>query len=292
VIYPLWLARQSVALDWRTFAFPGWSAGKKAGFVVKKYQLIAKHLFRPFRLGESHTTWAGETIYYDSRFGLSGYQSMLTRPVRLFKIAGITHLDTVVDCGANVGFYSKMITQFAPNARVYAIEPVPTTFECLKRNSQASPNVQVFQSAIADRAGELRMSYNSADSAVSHVSDSGEVAVPAMTLDDFVAAQGIHGIDLLKVDTETYEAHVLRGAKATLAMTRHLHIEITIKDNNNYTIASLMGLLQGDGYDFQLVAFRNYADTGEGPMPIMDCLMVNQVLVGGEVRNLPSGAAR
>ncbi len=216
---------------------------------------------------------------------------MLTRPVTLFKTAGISGFETVVDCGANVGFYTKMITQFAPNARVFAIEPVPTTFECLKRNSAASPNVKVFQTAIADRAGQLKMSYNSADSAVSHVSDSGEVAVPAMTLDDFVAAQGIRGIDLLKVDTETYEAHVLRGAKATLAMTRYLQIEITIKDNHNYTIASLMGLLQGQGYDFQLVAFRNYADTGEGPMPIMDCLMTNQVLVGSKASSLPAGAA-
>jgi hypothetical protein len=28
---------------------------------------------------------------------------------------------------------------------------------------------------------------------------------------------------------------------------------------------------------FQFAAFRNYADVGEGPMPIMDCLMVNRL---------------
>ena len=40
-----------------------------------------------------------------------------------------------------------------------------------------------------------------------------------------------------------------------------------------------MSLLQGDGYDFQLVASRNYADMGEGQMPIMDCLMANRAQV-------------
>lgn len=59
-----------------------------------------------------------------------------------------------------------------------------------------------------------------------------------------------------------------------LARTKHMLIEITIKGKQTYTISSLMGLLQGDGYNFQLVACRNYADTGEGPMPIMDCLML------------------
>jgi hypothetical protein len=64
-----------------------------------------------------------------------------------------------------------------------------------------------------------------------------------------------------------------------LARTKYLLIEITFEGNQNYTISSLMSLLQGDGYDFQLAAFRNYADVGEGPMPIMDCLMVNRALV-------------
>lgn len=40
-----------------------------------------------------------------------------------------------------------------------------------------------------------------------------------------------------------------------------------------------MSLLQGDGYNFQLAACRNYADVGKGPVPIMDCLMVNRPLV-------------
>src|SRR5262249_23136268 len=158
------------------------------------------------------------------------------------------------------GFFSKMIMQLAPQAHVYAIEPVPAIYECLQRNMASSPNVQVFQAAISDRAGRVRMAFDSNDSAISHITEEDGVEVPAMTLDDFASQQGIGDVDLLKIDTETFEAHVLRGARSVLARTKYLLIEITFEGNQNYTISSLMSLLQGDGYDFQLAAFRNYAD--------------------------------
>lgn len=277
---PLWLVQQSFALDRRMLGFTAWPFGKRVRFIMKKYAVLGGLSIRPFRFGKSSTKWAGERIYYDSRFGLAGYQSMLTRPVNLFRVAGVKEFGTVIDCGANVGFFSKMILQLAPQAHIYAIEPVPAIFANLQRNLAASPNVQVFQTAITDHAGQVRMAFDSGDSAISHITDGGEgnVEVPAMTLDSFAAQQGIGPVDLLKIDTESYEAHVLRGAGSVLARTKYLLIEITIEGNQNYTISSLMGLLHGNGYDFQIVAFRNYADVGEGTIPLMDCLMVNRAL--------------
>ena len=227
----LWLVRRSFLLDRRTLSFSAWPVGKRVGFLVKKYQLIGRHLYRPFQLGQSSTTFAGETIYYDSPLGLSGYQSMLTRHVNLLRIAGVRELQTVIDCGANVGFFSKMIIQLAPRARIYAIEPVPAIFDCLKRNMVGSPNVEVFQMAISDRAGHVRMAFDSSAAAVSHVAEDGDVEVRSMTLDEFASEQRIGEVDLLKVDTETFEAHVLRGAVQVLARTKHLLIEITIDGN-------------------------------------------------------------
>lgn len=268
-------------LDRRTLGFTAWPLKTRLGFIAKKYQLLARHMIRPFIFGQSSARWAGETIYYDSKYGFAGYQSMLTRPVNLFRVAGLRDFETVIDCGANVGFFTKMITQLAPHAHVFAIEPVPAIFECLKRNTAKAPNVRVFQMAISDRSGQVQMSFNSSDSAISRIRAGGEVSVNAITLDEFATQQGIGDIDLLKVDTETFEAHVLRGAKTVLARTRHLLIEITVEGNDNYTVSSLFALLTGRGYDFQLVSFRNYADRGDGPMPIMDCLLVNQAFRRG-----------
>jgi FkbM family methyltransferase len=276
-VNPLWLARRSVELDLRTLAFSPWPIGKRVGFVARKYQVLARR--SRFRLGDSSVRFSGETIYYDSPLGLTGYQSMLTRHANLLRVAGIGNFKTVIDCGANVGFFTKMIKQVAPRARVYAIEPVPAIFRCLERNVGGTPGVEVFQLAISDRAGSLRMSFDSGAAATSHIADEGNVEVSAVTLDDFAAAHGITGdVDLLKVDTESFEAHVLRGATNVLGRTKNLLIEITIEGNENYSLSSLMSLLVGPGFDFQLAAFRNYADVAEGKMPIMDCLMVNRVL--------------
>ncbi len=274
-----WLARRSLELDTRTLAFQPWPLRKRLSFVAKKYQLLGRHRVRPFKLGESNVRWAGQTIYYDSPLGLTGYQSMLTRHANLLRIAGVRELGTVIDCGANVGFFSMMITQLSANTHVYAIEPVPAIFECLKRNLAPSPNVEVFQLAMSDSSGPVRMAYDNSASTVSHVARDGNLEVPALTLDDFATQQRIGDVDLLKVDTETFEAHVLRGAANVLARTKHLLIEITIEANENYSISSLMSLLNGPGFDYQLVAFRNYGDVAEGRMPIMDCLMINRALV-------------
>lgn len=275
----VWLLKQSLALDRRLLNFYAWPYGTRVSFILKKYRVIGRHFVRPFNLGESYVQWRGETIYYDSRFGLAGYQRILTSQVNLFQIAGLAGFRTVIDCGANVGYFSKMITQIAPGALVYAIEPVPAIFECLRKNTATSPNVKVFETALSDSVGYLRMAFDPQESAISHVSDSGGVEVVSTTLDQFVASNGIESIDLLKIDTESFEDRVLRGAEATLARTKNLLIEVTMEGNHNYTMSSLMCLLQGDGYDFQLVAFRNLADSGEGRIPVMDCLMVNEAKV-------------
>jgi len=55
-------------------------------------------------------------------------------------------------------------------------------------------------------------------------------------------------------------------------------IEVTIEGNTNYTMSSLCGLLSSSTFDFQLVAFRNFADKGEGEAPILDCFFENIAL--------------
>lgn len=274
---PIWLARRSVQLDLRTLRFSAWPLRKRLAFVAKKYEALGRR--RSFRLGESQIEVDGAPIYYDSPLGLTGYQSMLTRHVNLFRVAGIGGFQTVIDCGANVGFFTMMVKQVAPQAQVYAIEPVPAIFACLERNLGRTAGVQVFQLAISDHEGSLRMEFDPGAAATSHIAEKGNVEVPATTLDAFASARAIGEVDLLKIDTESFEAHVLRGAPQVLARTKNLLIEITLEGNENYSLSSLMSLLVGPGFDFQLVAFRNYGDVAEGRMPIMDCLMSNRAMV-------------
>ena len=270
-----WLIKQSLILDIKFFKVSDWSVFKKINFLILKYFLIFKHFFKNFKLGKDFCWFNKKRIYYNTRFGLAGYQRILSTHQKLIKLAGIDNIRTVIDIGANVGFFSKLCRDLFPKSKIFSFEPIPKTFQCLKNNFKDDINTKVFNLAISDFNDKAKMSFNEQHSAVSQISDKGSVDVNVRKLDDIIKENNIDCIDILKIDTETFEAHVLLGGYESLSKTKYLFIEISMEDNNNYTISSLLKLLSTENYDFQLVGFRNYADKGEGEMPIMDALFKN-----------------
>ncbi len=273
------LAKQSLILDFKFIKISKWNIIKKIVFIIKKYIVICKHFFFKFELGESYIYLFGEKIYYGSPFGLADYQSILTRHQNMFQISGFNGVNTVIDIGANMGFFSKLFRDLFPLSTIYTIEPIPNTFKCLKLNFDRDINTKIFNLAISDHNGISKMSWEKKNSLVSKLNDNGDINVTTQTLDSFVKENNILEIDILKIDTEGFEAHVLKGSKHALSITKYLFIEITIDQNINYSISSIMSLLYSNNYNFQLIAFRNYGDTSEGKMPIMDCLLKNTLLI-------------
>lgn len=269
------LARQSTTLDRRLMTRTDMPLRERAEFLVAKYRLLGRHARRPFALGEDAVTLRGQQIYYDTRFGLAAYQGILTRTQHLLDIGGVRTADVVVDVGANVGFFSMMANRRFAQPEIMAIEPGPLTFRCLERNLRPLPRATALNLAVSDRAGDLLLSVDPQNSAISTVSDHGNTRVMAKTMDDILDEHGVGRVDLLKIDTESFEAHVLRGARRTLERTRHVLMEVTVEGNERYTVPSLLSLLQGDAYSFQLVAMRNFSDRGEGAVPILDCLFTH-----------------
>lgn len=274
-----WFIKQSIILDIKFLRVSRWGFLKKSNFLILKYFLIFKHLLKKFELGKDFCWFDNKKIYYDSRFGIAGYQSILSRHQNLIKLAGIHNPGTIIDIGANVGFFSKLCRDLFPKSKVFSFEPVPKIFQCLENNFKDDINTKVFNLAISDFNGEAKMSFNEQDSAISQITDKGSVGVNVRRLDNVVRENNIDCIDILKIDTETFEAHVLRGGSDSLSKTKYLFIEITMDDNDNYTISSLLKLLSTENYDFQLIGFRNYNDTSEGLMPIMDGLFFNKKLI-------------
>lgn len=126
---------------------------------------------------------------------------------------------TVADVGANIGWYCAHMAAHDPTARIFAFEPVPGTFEWLRRTMALNslPNVVIEQLAISDRPGTLVIHVDPtiAGAASAHPTVYGDTSSPvevrAVTLDEYAAAHNLR-LDAIKLDVEGGELAVLRGA--------------------------------------------------------------------------------
>jgi FkbM family methyltransferase len=130
----------------------------------------------------------------------------------------LTPGDCVIDVGANVGHYTKRLSDLAGvHGRVIAFEPVPETFALLASNSQRFQyaNVTLVNAAVSDRSAFVgidiptfetgRKNFSRAHLALDKPAGQ---CVLTLRLD---ALDIPERVILVKIDTEGHEAAVLQG---------------------------------------------------------------------------------
>ncbi len=126
----------------------------------------------------------------------------------------------IADVGGNIGLYSCVGAAAAPSIRVVAFEPAPLNLDYLRRNVNTNglaERVEVVAAAVSDQPGTARL--HLADGIGNHSLAAGRansqtyVDVEVKTIDGYFADERL---DLLKVDVEGFDVHVLRGAKSRL----------------------------------------------------------------------------
>ena len=135
----------------------------------------------------------------------------------------------VLDIGANNGFVATQLAQRlrAKNPRIYAFEPVPSTFAQLKLSVESlglSDLVFPICCGVFDSTGIATMSYNPRQSLFAQMRDgapnprAGHLSTLAVTLtiDQIVDSLGIEP-SLIKIDIEGFEPRALRGAAKLLS---------------------------------------------------------------------------
>jgi FkbM family methyltransferase len=116
--------------------------------------------------------------------------------------------------------YRKLRATF-PAAKIHSFEPAPETFAKLQAAVHGDPNAVCVPFALGDAAAQAQLSIIASDSGQNTLNVSARPGVPTIsvrvtTADAYAAASAIDQIDLLKIDTEGYEASVLRGASRLL----------------------------------------------------------------------------
>lgn len=140
---------------------------------------------------------------------------------------GVRSGDVVLDCGANVGVYTRHALE-AGARLVVAIEPAPDSLECLRRNlaaEVAAGRVVVYPKGVWDKEDWLTLYVdpeNTAAASFLHPDAKmrGVERLPLTTIDSLVAELNLERVDFIKMDIEGAEPNALRGAAETLRRFR------------------------------------------------------------------------
>jgi FkbM family methyltransferase len=156
----------------------------------------------------------------------------------------------IFDVGANVGPFALVAPALVDRPFV-AFEPVPDVVEALRHMvaindlactieevavGDANGNATLYLSAASDASNSLRPDFRVA---------TGRIEVPLTTLDAYAGRTGVWP-GLLKIDTETTEPAVLRGASEVLARRPWIVCEVL----PGWTEPELESLLGPLGYRF------------------------------------------
>jgi FkbM family methyltransferase len=200
-------------------------------------------------------------------WGYTGYE--LGVPDLLWQSFGTRHYQTVIEVGANVGYYTLLLAagvkQFSPGGVVHVFEPYEPVFRQLKRNVALNPRLPIVLNlaATTDRDGEVTLYIPACEHARTNASlvadlfdQNGTATVKAIRLDEYCESKQLSRLHLVKMDCEGAEPAVLRGMKRLLETDEpDLVIEVLPQ-----TEEDLEAILRQTRY-------RRYLITAEGPQP-------------------------
>jgi FkbM family methyltransferase len=129
-----------------------------------------------------------------------------------------------IDIGANIGYFSLLIANNVPTAKVISFEPARDIFLKLKENISINniKNITPFNAAIGEMNEEKELFISGADNLgmssfqqPENFSGKKEI-VQVLTIDDWFKRAGLAKIDVIKLDVEGSELSALKGMSEVL----------------------------------------------------------------------------
>ncbi len=174
----------------------------------KKYDLKFK-----FRTPDS----VGRTIF---KHGL--YEEDLTN--YLLNNLDLKAGDVVFDVGANIGWYSNLLSKYFKGVEIHSFEPDPENFEILVSNLERNKSENVFPNncGIGEKADILKLYLykkgNQGRHSMLNINSGPSIDVKITSFDEYVKEKSIDvsRIKFLKIDIEGYEYFAFLGGKEFL----------------------------------------------------------------------------
>lgn len=171
---------------------------------------------------------------------------------------GVQSGDVVLDVGAYIGTWTRQALDRGAKL-VVAIEPTPSSVECLRRNlarEVAAGKVIIYPKGIWDSEGALSFYANSSNGVGNSFVESNEVAkrldaIPVTTIDKLAAELNLARVDFVKADVKGATERLLRGGSGVIHRDRpRIALSTEEVQDNAASIASLARKI-GPGYQLK-----------------------------------------
>jgi FkbM family methyltransferase len=163
--------------------------------------------------------------------------------------------DNVFDIGANIGYYSVLISrEIGEDGFLTCFEPEKTNYDFLRSNLEplSFSNHALEKKAVSAKRGSINLSidkYNRGAHTVESTSNSG-IDVETTTIDRYMEESSIESLDFIKIDVEGHEGKVLEGGETTIS---HQKPKIILEFNDTYwgeINTRALRMLNKRGYEF------------------------------------------
>lgn len=191
----------------------------------------------------------GKSVRLDLFHKDTGHQSLILngfyelemtkRIITLAKQGGL-----FIDVGANYGYFSCLWASEHPANMVIAFEASPRNIPAIQNNitkNKFDGQIKLEAIALGREVGKAHFTLEDHNGqtgwgGLALDQTSASVEVNADTLDNYVEANNIHDISMLKIDVEGADTWVIQGAKTLIAQKRIKHI---IYESNKYRMDRL-----------------------------------------------------
>lgn len=235
--------------------------GVKPEFVIKhlhRIDLVESRLpnGKTLRLQSKGDDWVSNQVFWR---GWQGYEPE-TVPL-FFRLAQESKV--TFDVGAYVGFFALLAAHANPEGKVFAFEPLSSVYQRLRQNVALNnlPNLETVLGAVGAEEGEAEFFHQGGNDLPTSSSLSYEfmkdgkgvtsTKVKIFKLDEFARENNLERVDLMKIDTESTEPEVLRGASSLLERSRPKIICEVLRARGSEK--PLEEILRPLGYNFYLL---------------------------------------
>lgn len=141
--------------------------------------------------------------------------------------------DTVLDIGANIGYYAAILSNCVGNdGKVHCFEPDKTNFNHLEKATANYKNIHILNKAVGPKTEKIKI-YTSKELNVDHRTYQPEeydkvIEIDAVSIDDYLTGGiepvKVQKVDFIKMDIQGFEMQAIKGMTKTLANNPHIKL--------------------------------------------------------------------